>query len=57
MFGTEKMKTKWKNSWNNPRGLRSMAYIRMYCFELGYRLLREFRFFVCRVYVWVVEWM
>jgi hypothetical protein len=26
MFSAEKMKMKWKNSWNNPRGLRSMAY-------------------------------
>jgi hypothetical protein len=34
-----------------------MAYIRMYCFELGDRLLHEFRFFVCRIYVCVVEWM
>ena len=26
MFSAEKTKMKWKNSWNNPRGLRSMAY-------------------------------
>jgi hypothetical protein len=30
----KKMTSKQKNTWNNPRGLRSMAYIRMYCFEL-----------------------
>jgi hypothetical protein len=26
MFSPKKMKMKRKNSWNNPRGLRSMAY-------------------------------
>jgi hypothetical protein len=59
MFSAEKMKMKRKNSWNNPRGLRSMAYsYKDVFFELGYRSLREFRFFVCRIYVWVlVEWM
>ncbi len=31
--------------------------LRMYCFELGYWSLCEFRFFVCRIYVWIVEWM
>jgi hypothetical protein len=30
----QKTKSKGKSTWNNPRGLRSMAYIRMYCFEL-----------------------
>jgi hypothetical protein len=54
MFSAEKTKMKRKNSWNNPRGLRSTAYIRMYCFELGYRSLREFRFFVCRIYICVM---
>jgi hypothetical protein len=49
MFSAEKTKMKWKNSWNNPRGLRSMAYIRMYCFELGYQSLCKFRFSVCRI--------
>jgi hypothetical protein len=43
------MTSKQKNTWNNPRGLRSMAYIRMYCFELWDWLLHKFRFFVCRI--------
>jgi hypothetical protein len=42
----QKTKSKGKNTWNNPRGLRSMACIRMYCFELWYRSLREFFLFV-----------
>jgi hypothetical protein len=49
MFSAEKTEMKWKNSWNNPRGLRSMAYSYKYVlavfFELGYWSLREFRFF------------
>jgi hypothetical protein len=33
-----------------PAGrLRSMVYITIYSFELRYRLLRKFLFFVCRI--------
>jgi hypothetical protein len=47
-------KNEMKELMEQPEGLRSTAYIRMYCFELGYWSFCKFRFFVCRIYVCVM---